>query len=134
MKRLLPFFLALLLLAGCRTSEMDPGMLESSTVSLMVKGKMVFMLPDKEGQLGYNEERKEFRAGNDDMSSYFVLTCETLPVTKGQEITGFLRWTDDDGDVRTRNKLTVLVERYDDTGLVWLWCAKDKTGAIVKVL
>ena len=133
MKRLLPLLLALLALAGCRASEMDPGMLQSSTVSLMVKGKTVFTLPEAEGQLGYNEQRNEFRAGNDDMSSYFVLNCESLPSAAGQEIIGSLRWTEGD-NVRTRNKLSFRVEKYEDTGLVWLWCANDKTGAVVKIL
>jgi predicted HTH transcriptional regulator len=26
------------------------------------------------------------------------------------------------------------VEKYDDTGLVWLWNSADKTGAVVKTL
>lgn len=132
-KRFLPFLLALLLLGGCRTSEMDPGMLASDTISLMVKGKTVFTLPEKEGQLGYNQQRKEFRAGTDDMTSFFVLRCEPLPTSEGQVITGSLRWSEGE-TVRTRNNLSFRVEKYEDTGLVWLWCAKDKTGAVVKVL
>ena len=132
-KRFLPFLLALLLLGGCRTSEMDPGMLASDTISLMVKGKTVFTLPEKEGQLGYNQQRKEFRAGTDDMTSFFVLRCEPLPTSEGQVITGSLRWSEGE-TVRTRNNLSFGVEKYEDTGLVWLWCAKDKTGAVVKVL
>lgn len=132
-QRFLPFLLALLLLGGCRTSEMDPGMLASDTISLMVKGKTVFTLPEKEGQLGYNPQRKEFRAGTDDMSSFFVLRCETLPGSEGQEIMASLRWSEEE-TVRSRNNLLFRVEKYEDTGLVWLWCAKDKTGAVVKVL
>lgn len=132
-KRFLPFLLALLLMGGCRTSEMDPGMLASDTISLMVKGKTVFTLPEKEGQLGYNQQRKEFRAGTDDMTSFFVLRCEPLPTSEGQVITGSLRWSEGE-TVRTRNNLSFRVEKYEDTGLVWLWCAKDKTGAVVKAL
>ena len=132
MKRLLPLLL-LLLLAACSRSEMDPGMLESPTISLMVKGKTVFTLPEGEGQIGFNEKHLEFRAGTDDMSAFFTLTCDALPEAEGQEITDNLRWSDGT-TTRTRNKLTFKVEKYEDTGLVWLWCAKDKTGAVVRIL
>jgi hypothetical protein len=36
--------------------------------------------------------------------------------------------------VKSSNGLTFKVEKYDGTGLVWLWNASDKTGAVVKIL
>ena len=75
----------------------------------------------------------KFRAGNDDMSSYFVITCNELPTTVGQEVRGEIKWTSG-SSVKTASGLVFKVEKYEDTGLVWLWCAADKTGAVVKIL
>ena len=127
--------LSVLILPGCRerqTVETDPVMYESSQVSLMVKGKMVFTFSEGEGQLGYNASLQQFRAGNDDMTGYFVLTCDNLPRQQGQELRADLRWTESNS---TKSKsITFMVEKMDGTGLVWLWNAKDKTGAVVKIL
>ena len=127
--------LALLpLLAACgKKVEMDPVLYESDTVALMVKGKTVFTFDEGTMQLGFNRSRRQFRAGNDDMTSFFVLTCSELPRQEGQELTADVQWTSG-SSVRTSSGLTFKVEKYDSTGLVWLWCATDKTGAVVKVL
>ena len=127
--------LSVLILPGCRerqTVETDPVMYESSQVSLMVKGKMVFTFSEGEGQLGYNATLKQFRAGNDDMTDYFVLTCGDLPRQQGQELRADLHWTE--GNSTKSKSITFKVEKMDGTGLVWLWNAKDKTGAVVKIL
>jgi hypothetical protein len=127
--------LALLpLLAACgKKIEMDPVLYESDTVALMVKGKTVFTFDEGTMQLGFNRSRRQFRAGNDDMTSFFVLTCSELPRQEGQELTADVQWTSG-SSVRTSSGLTFKVEKYESTGLVWLWCATDKTGAVVKVL
>ena len=123
-----------LLLAGCKEKvDMDLDMYNSEQVSLMVKGKKVFTYTEGTGQLGYNRSLRQFRAGNDDMTSFFVLTLNELPRQEGQEIRGNLQWTSG-SSVKTSSGLTFKVEKYDGTGLVWLWNAADKTGAIVKIL
>ena len=129
------WILALLpLLAACgKKVEMDPVLYESDTVALMVKGKTVFTFDEGTMQLGFNRSRRQFRAGNDDMTSFFVLTCSELPRQEGQELTADVQWTSG-SSVRTSSGLTFKVEKYESTGLVWLWCATDKTGAVVKVL
>ena len=97
----------------------------------LVKGKMVFTLGD--GQLAFNRTQGQFRAGNDDMSRFFTVTCKSLPTQEGQEITADLQWTSGN-TVKTQRGLIFKVEKYESTGLVRLWCATDKTGAVVKVL
>ena len=122
-----------LLLAGCKEKvDMDLDMYNSEQVSLMVKGKKVFTYTEGTGQLGYNRALRQFRAGNDDMTSFFVLTLDELPRQEGQEIRGGVQWTSG-SSVKSTN-LTFKVEKYDGTGLVWLWNATDKTGAVVKIL
>ena len=131
------YIVSLLLAAtGCRDPkkvEPDPVMYESNQVSLMVKGKQVFTFTEGDGQLGYNPSLKQFRAGNDDMTSFFVLTLDELPRQEGQEIRADIQWTSGNS-AKTTSGITLKVEKYDGTGLVWLWNAADKTGAIVKIL
>ena len=129
------FIIALVLLfTGCKKKvEMDLEMYNSNQVSLMVKGKKVFLYDDGTCQLGYNSSKRQFRAGNDDMTSYFVLTCSEIPRTKGQEIKGSIQWTSG-SSVKSSGNLVFKVEKYEDTGLVWLWDSTDKTGAVVKIL
>ena len=130
------FVLTLVILAstGCKKKvEMDLDMYNSTQISLMVKGKRVFTFDDGTCQLGYNRNLRQFRAGNDDMTSFFVLTCNEIPRSQGQEIKADLQWTSG-SSVKSANGLVYKVEKYDDTGLVWLWNSADKTGAVVKIL
>ena len=135
MKRHLPLVLLVLFLSACNghKGEMDPLIYDANQVSLMVKGKTVFSYTEGTTQLTFNRTLKEFRAGNDDMSQFFVLTCSELPVKEGQELTGEIKWTSG-SSVKTSSGLRFRVEKNDNTGLVWLWCASDKTGAVVKIL
>ena len=126
--------LAVLASTGCKEKvEMDLEMYNSEQVSLMVKGKKVFTYDEGTGQLGYNRTLRQFRTGNDDMTSFFVLTCSDLPREEGQEIRADSQWTSG-SSVKTTSGVTLKVEKSDGTGLVWLWNAADKTGAIVKIL
>ena len=134
MRKCLYIIALVLLCAGCREKvEMDLEMYNSDQVSLMVKGKKVFTYSEGTCQLGYNRDLRQFRASNDDMTSFFVLTCSELPRQEGQEIRAELKWTSG-SSVKTSGGLVFKVEKYDDTGLVWLWNSADKTGAVVKIL
>ena len=133
-KYLYIILLLTLVCAGCKEKvEMDLDMYNSDQVGLMVKGKKVFSYDEGTGQLGYNRTLRQFRAGNDDMTGFFVLTLNELPRQEGQEIRGSLQWTSG-SSVKTSSGLTFKVEKYDGTGLVWLWNAEDKTGAVVRIL
>ena len=132
-KYLYIIFLAVLACTGCKEKvEMDLDMYNSEQVSLMVKGKKVFTFDEANGQLGYNRSLRQFRAGNDDMTSYFVLTCSELPRSEEQEIRATLQYSS--GSSGKSMDITLKVEKYDDTGLIWLWNSVDKTGAVVKTL
>ena len=135
MRKYLYIIALVLLCSGCNKKkvEMDLDMYNSDQVCLMVKGKRVFTFDEGNGQLGYNRTLKQFRAGNDDMTSFFVLTCKDTPRTQGQELKADLQWTSGNS-VKTSGGLTFKVEKYSDTGLVWLWSSADKTGAVVKIL
>ena len=134
MRKYLYIIALILLCSGCKEKvEMDLDLYNSEQVSLMVKGKRVYTYTEGDGQLGFNRTLRQFRAGNDDMTSFFVLTCSELPRQEGQEIRAELKWTSG-SSVKTSSGLLFKVEKYDDTGLVWLWNATDKTGAVVRIL
>ena len=138
MKKYLVIVLSVLTLAGCHGNngngpEPDPEIKAATQVFLKVKGNVVFRYEEGTTQLGYNEKLREFRAGNDDMSSFFTLTCSELPTREGQQIKADLRWTSG-STVKTSTGITFTVEAMESTGLVRLWCAADKTGAVVKIL
>ena len=135
MKKYLYILTSLVLVStGCKEKvEMDLGMYESEQVSLMVKGKQVFTFTEGDGQLGYNRTLKQFRAGNDDMTGFFVLTCSEIPRQEGQEFRADIQWTSGNS-VKSSSGIILKVEKMDGTGLVWLWNAADKTGAVVKIL
>ena len=135
MRKYLYIIALVILCSGCNKKrvEMDLDMYNSDQVCLMVKGKRVFTFDEGNGQLGYNRTLKQFRAGNDDMTSFFVLNCKDTPRTQGQELRADLQWTSGNS-VKASNGITFKVEKINDTGLVWLWSSADKTGAVVKIL
>ena len=134
MRKYLYIIALILLCSGCKEKvEMDLDLYNSEQVSLLVKGKRGYTYTEGDGQLGFNRTLRQFRAGNDDMTSFFVLTCSELPRQEGQEIRAELKWTSG-SSVKTSSGLLFKVEKYDDTGLVWLWNATDKTGAVVRIL
>ena len=102
--------LAVLACTGCdKKVEMDLDMYNSEQVSLMVKGKKVFTFDEATGQLGYNRTLRQFRTGNDDMTSFFVLTCSELPREEGQEIRADIQWTSG-SSVKTTSGIVLKVE------------------------
>ena len=134
MRKLIPLLTMVLALAACdKKNEMDQELYNTDQVTLMVKGKKVLTFADGNTQYGFNRNLKEFRAGNDDMSSYLVVTCSDLPLKEGQELRADVRWTSGNS-VKTTTGLSFKVARYEDTGLVWLWNSADKTGAVVRIL
>ena len=62
-----------------------------------------------------------------------IFTCSELPVKEGQEIRADLSWRVSGNSAKTTGK-AFTVMKIEDTGLVRLWCAADKTGAVVKIL
>ncbi len=118
---------------ACNRDGFSKADLEITDVCLRVKGVNVFQYEPYLSQVALNKGRKEFRAGTDTMSDYFLLKMSELPREDGQVITGSLQWTTDD-DIVTRNALSFKVERIDAAGTVWLWCAAQKITVVMKLL
>lgn len=137
MRKFLYILLAVIVMAGCdrktKEPETDPEIKSATQVFLKVKGNTVFKYSEGNTQMTCNEKLREFRAGNDDMSSFFVVTCSELPFREGQELRADLKWTSG-STVKSSTGVSFKVVGYESTGLVRLWCASDKTGAVVRIL
>jgi hypothetical protein len=119
--------------AGCNRDGFNKSDLEITDVCLRVKGEEVFAYIPYATQMSLNRGRKEFRAGTDTMSDYFLLKMSELPREHGQVFTGTLQWTTAD-DIVTRTGLSFKVEKVGDDGTVWLWCAAQKITVVMKML
>lgn len=119
--------------AGCNRDGFNKADLEITDVCLRVKGEDVFAYIPYATQMSLNRGRKEFRAGTDTMSDYFLLRMSELPREHGQVFTGTLQWTTAD-DIVTRTGLSFKVEKIGDDGTVWLWCAAQKITVVMKLL
>ena len=124
----------LLLLSACHNSvEMDPGFIESDTIILTSGSKTLLRCDPLTWQLGYSSTKREFQAFSDDMSSYYTLTCKSLPKAEGDSITASLEWKAGDG-VKKKSNLTFSVKRIADDGRIWLWNSSDGIGIVVRML
>ena len=134
MKKLLPilFLATLAALSACNPSQMEEPLLHIDGVLLQVRGQVILSLSPDEGQLGFSADRKEFRAGTDDMSEYFVLNCSELPVEEGQHLTADVLWTGPNG-IQRRGRVKMKVQQIRG-GSVWLWSSRDRIAAVVKDL
>lgn len=134
MKRAALFTLAVLLLAGCsHAPEMDPTLLETSSVSLTVKGKSLFVFDEETSQMSWDGGKRSFRAGNDDMTSYFILTCADLPHEDGQILKADIFWKTG-GSLKNRSDVAFQVGKTDlASGQVWLWSSSEKIGAVIRI-
>ncbi|MDD6254307.1 MAG: hypothetical protein ACI3ZO_02710 [Candidatus Cryptobacteroides sp.] len=119
------FAIASAFLSGCSKGyDPDPDFLASDRIMLKIGGteKMVYA-PDN-CQIGFNRSLKQFRVCNDNMSEYYILTCNALPVEVGQNITCSLKYASGASSY-IRGNLSFRVEKMDAEGNIRLWC-KDK--------
>jgi len=135
MKRTFKYILlvaATVILVACPGPDI-PEILDDETPSLTVKGVRQFRFNELTCQESFSISRKEFRAGDDKMSNYFVLTLNQLPVTEGMSIKGNLQWTTDD-DVRTLKNLTFSVLKKDENQTVWLKCEAENIYVVARMV
>ena len=119
-------------LSACNPGQMEEPLLHVDGVLLKVGDNVVLSLDPDEGQLGFSAGKKEFRAGTDDMSGYFVITCSELPVEEGQHITADVLWTGPNG-IQRRGRVKMKVQQIRG-GSIWLWSSRDRIAAVVKDL
>lgn len=111
----------------------DKQFLENENITLTVGGREKIRFCPDTWQLSYNEDNKQFRANNDTMSEFFILTCSDIPARPGQSIKCSLKYTDG-GTAVYKTGMQFEVQKIDDEGRVWLWCKKRSTGITAKIL
>lgn len=121
------------LLCGCVREEMDPAFIESNDIALRINGTTAYVHSPLTGQLAYSESRRQFRACNDDMSIYFIFTCNDLPVREEQTVKASLEWRTPSSSGH-RNGIRFTVEKINDDGMIWLWNSRDLISVTVQKL
>lgn len=134
MKRLYIFILAsALLVTGCNKYKSEEVLLPRTDISLTIKGEEIMTFNAQKCQLGYNDQRYEFRVLNDKLTDWFILRCSENPKSVGQVIKASLEYTTSD-DIKTEKGLTFTVEKISKDGFIWMWEEEEKIGAVIKIL
>ena len=120
---------AALALSACQLHNIDEALLNSSDISLTVKGKAQIVFNEDTYQLGCNTARNEFRVYDETLNNWFTIRCSAMPTSEGQTVTADLEYTVDSKS-KTLNGLEFTVEKTSPEGLLWLW-NKDKQICIV---
>lgn len=135
MKGRLKLFILLLtgILAASCQGKVDPEFINTQDFGLQVKDTKVFTYDALTWQTAFNRERREFRVHTDNMSDYYCVNLSTIPSSQGQKVKGSIVWTSS-SDVISKEGLTFNVEKIDRAGRIWLWCKKERIGAVVQAL
>jgi len=124
---------AAFLLSSCSGSKVDPEFVATTDFSLKVKDETVFRYDPLTCQVAFNREKREFRVHTDNMSDYYCVTLRSVPTAEDQKVKGSVTWTSR-SDINTRSDLAFVVRKVDRTGRMWLWCRKERIGAVIQVL
>jgi len=121
------------LLSSCTGSKVDPEFVATTDFSLKVKDETVFTYNPLTCQVAFNREKGEFRVHTDNMSDYYCVTLRSVPTAEDQKVKGSVTWTSK-SDINTRSDLAFVVKKVDRTGKMWLWCRKERIGAVIQAL
>lgn len=129
------FMLVLLVLMSSCTDRfrVEEVLLDRDEVSLTWKGVEQLAYDPLTWQIGFNDERCEYRLNDDNMANFFVLRCDEHPVEVGQDVTASIEWTLAT-NIKKYDGLRFAVKKVDDSGKVWLWSRIQKIGVVVQRL
>jgi hypothetical protein len=125
--------LTLTTLYGCAGLQPEEVLLPRTDISLTVKGELQMEYDHNTCQIGYNEEKHEFRLVNDKLSDWVIFRSDATPRDIGQKVNAYLEYTTE-ADTRTIDGLEYTVEKTSPDGHVWLWNKDKKIGIIIKLL
>lgn len=134
MKRLLIIISAAMMLAAChKDSGFDKAQIADPTPRLCVKKKEAFRYDGLKCQMSFNKSLRQFRAGTDTMSDYFIVKMSAVPQSAGQIITADLEWTTPTG-VNSQSGVSFEVVQVDSGNNAWLWSSRQDLSVVIKVL
>ncbi len=136
MKRIIKLILGVAVLGGltscAHVAEMDSALLQSETLCLKIKDRLVFTFDEDFHQAGYNATLHQFRMGNDDMSEYVILNLSDA-IVSGKTVNASMEWTENNS-IQKHDGITFKAEKISEDGTVWLWSSSDRIAAVVKML
>ena len=131
MRKVLTLMFAALLCAACNRNETDEILLQNTDISLSLKGKLQYTFNPNKGQAAYNDDRTSYRYTDDDLSSWFVLECQSRPANTGDHVTADLKWASKTsfGD---EQGLEFIIKQTDENGMIWMWNDTKNIGLIIR--
>lgn len=133
MKKVLYILLLLpALLCSCVKDDFRPVFIQTEETCLMQRGSTVFSYDPLTCQMGFNREKNEFRVHTDNMSDFYIVTLDRIPVQLGEKVEGTIVWTTETS-IYTRKKITLEAVRIEGER-IWLWHEQSRTGVTVSAL
>jgi len=134
MKKAAEYFLLMALAfisVSCKgTLDPDGSFIASQDVQLSVKSETIMKYDPLTWQLGYNSTDNEFRAVNDEATSYFYVGMLAVPQSVGQEIEAIVTWSSSRSSSSIKGTFKVVKTQGD---MFWLWCGKKGKQVAVTV-
>ncbi len=132
MKRLPLILTVIFLVCGCNDDRLSSAFSARDDIRLQIGGVEQLCYDPLTWQMGFNQEKRQFRVHTDNMSDFFTLTLSRIPEKDGETITGNLVYTTHD-NVVTKNNITLEVIRLEGDR-IWLWNHPGRIGLEVQIL
>lgn len=123
--------LVLAALTGCRTETLSEEFIEDRTPRMEIKGYTTFLYDPLKCQIGFNQDKCEFRVHTDNMSDFFIVRLSEMPSSENQILDGTAQWTTGDD---LHNKKTSFSVLKMDGDRIWLWSAESSIAVVVQIL
>ena len=117
---------------SCQTYDIEEVLLVNDDVALIVRGTPVFTYDAGTCQLGFNDQKNEFRVYDDSIGEWFILTCDKLPDTEGMSLKAKLEYTVPTSLVSYKD-LTFVVKKTSGE-YSWLWNDSRSIGVVLRLL
>lgn len=106
--------------------DVDP-----DNICLRISTQTVFLFDETNCQYSFNNQKHIFRASNDSMSDYFIVTFSQTPTTEGQNVKADIIYTTETEIKNVRNA-DLTVENVDRNEVL-LWDGKKKIGINIRI-
>ena len=123
--------LVLAALTGCRTETLSEEFIEDRTPRMEIKGYTTFLYDPLKCQIGFNQDKCEFRVHTDNMSDFFIVRLSEMPSSENQILDGTAQWTTGDDLHSKKTSFSVLKM---DGDRIWLWSAESSIAVVVQIL
>lgn len=124
-----------LVVCSCSKNKMyqEEFVSEMTEIGLTIKGETLFTYDPVTQQLGYTPSKNEFRAFDDYLSNYLIVSLSSDPASTG-EITGNVVYTTSTEIVEKSSISFKMIKSEPSSGLYWLWSRKSGVGVVVRKL